>query len=260
MDGADAGPRHPAERDLPAQEPTQRRGTPTDATGTNPAFSFTVTTPSNPAWVQYRATSKAGAAVGTHDVLTQAGPFYKVTGLSYTDHLIARDFHTPPCNFGVTQNNAATFAPSGQALDGGLSPAPDGSMTGFLQGGGTLEKSAVFAGCLDDGTQTFPPCMLSGTETALFDVLVEIVLPPGDAPARLAWHRRPLTVGDVIVTNPGQCVAFAANGPQPRTRLRPRRRGSSSSSPGPIPSRSTLPPPSRRSAPPPRSTPPPATR
>jgi hypothetical protein len=191
-------------------------GTPTDATSTNPEFGFRVTMPSNPAWVQYRATSKAGVAVGTHDVLTQAGPFYKVTGLSYTDHLIARDFPTlPGCAFSVAQDNTATFQSSGQPLDGGLSPDPGGGMTGFLQGRGSLFKSATFSGCRDNLNGTWSPCTLGGNDTEPLFVDVAIVLPPGDAPAQVTWNQRPLTVGDVVPPPPSTCVALGANGPLP---------------------------------------------
>jgi hypothetical protein len=191
-------------------------GTPTDATSTNPEFGFRVTTPSNPAWVQYRATSKAGVAVGTHDVLTQAGPFYKVVGLAYTDHLIARDFPTlPGCAFSIAQDNTTTFQSSGQPLDGGLTPDPGGGMTGFLQGRGSLFKSATFSGCRDNLNGTWSPCTLGGTETEplFFDVV--IVLPPGDAPAQVTWNQRALTVGDVVPPPPSTCVALSANGPLP---------------------------------------------
>jgi hypothetical protein len=193
-------------------------GTPTGATGSNPAFSFTVMTPSNPAWVQYRATSKAGVAVGTHDVLTQSGPFYRVTGLAYTDHLHSSRLAGPCAGaFSATQDNTTTFTASGQPLDGGLSPAPDGSMTGFLQGRGTVSKTATFAGCQANGGGTFSPCTLQpptdNAEQLVVDV--EIVLPPGDAPARITWHQRPLTVGDVAITGMPQCVPQGANGPLP---------------------------------------------
>jgi hypothetical protein len=191
-------------------------GTPTDATSTNPEFGFRVTTPSNPAWVQYRATSKAGVAVGTHDVLTQSGPFYKVVGLAYTDRLTSSGL-PGPCNgaFGATQNNSTTLAPSGQAVDGGLSPDPGGSMTGFLQGRGTLAKAALFSGCqTSDGIQ-YTPCTLAGNETEPFFVDVGIVLPPGDAPAQITWNQRPLTVGDASVPPMSQCVSHGANGPLP---------------------------------------------
>jgi hypothetical protein len=191
-------------------------GTPTDATGTSPAFTFTVRTPSNPAWVQYRATSKAGAAVGTHDVLTQAGPFYKMLGLAYTDHLIARDFPPlPGCTFSVSQNNTTTFQGSGLPVDGGLTPDPGGSMTGFLQGRGSLLKSATFSGCRDNLNGTWSPCTLGGTEIEALVFDVTIALPPGDAPARVTWNQRALTVGDVIPPPPSTCVALNANGPLP---------------------------------------------
>jgi hypothetical protein len=194
-------------------------GTPTDATGTNPEFGFRVTLPSNPAWVQYRATSKAGVAVGTHDVFTQAGPFYKVTGLAYTDHLTSSGLPpVPTCTFSASQNNTTSFTSSGQPLDGGLSPSPDGSMTGFLQGRGSVSKTATFSGCQENpGNGTFSPCTLQpptdATEQLVVDV--EIVLPPGDAPARITWHQRPLTVGDVAIPGMPQCVPQGANGPVP---------------------------------------------
>jgi hypothetical protein len=190
-------------------------GSPAATNGTTPAFGFVVTTASNPAWVQYRATSKAGVALGTHDVLTQSGPFYKVVGLGYTDRLTSSGLSIGSCSFGVTQDNAASFAPSGQTLDGGLSPQSDGSMTGFLQGRGTLDKSATFGGCRDNHDGTFSPCMLTGSETEPFFVDVEIALPPGDAPARITWNQRPLTLGDVSVTPQGECVGHGAAGPLP---------------------------------------------
>jgi hypothetical protein len=190
-------------------------GTPTDATGTGPEFGFRVTTPSNPAWVQYRATSKAGVAVGTHDVLTQAGPFYKVVGLAYTDHLIGSGLSVAGCTFGVTQDNTTAFQSSGQPLDGGLTPGPDGSFTGFLQGRGTLDKSAVFAACKSDDGINYSSCTLTGTETEPLVVSVDIVLPPGDAPARATWQQRPLAAGDVVVTPMGTCFGHQANGAQP---------------------------------------------
>jgi hypothetical protein len=145
-----------------------------------------VRTPSNPAWVQYRATSKAGVALGTHDVLTQQG-LYKVVGLSYTDRLIASGL--PPagnCTFGATQDNIATFASSG---DGGLSPGPAGSMTGFLRGYGTLDKSAVFAGCQTSDGINWSPCTLTGTDTEQLVLDVDIVLPRGRE--SISWSPAP---------------------------------------------------------------------
>jgi hypothetical protein len=190
-------------------------GTPADATGTAPDFGFRVTVPSSPAWLQYRATSKAGVAVGTHDVLTQAGPFYKVVGLAYTDHLTSHGLFVGSCGFGVTQNNTTTFQASGWPFDGGLSPGGDGSMSGFLRGQGRLDKSAVFGGCRDNHDGSFSPCMLSGTDTELLVSDVDIVLPPGDAPARITWNQRPITAGDVAGTPQGECVGHGANGPLP---------------------------------------------
>jgi hypothetical protein len=191
-------------------------GTPANASGTTLELGFTVTTPSNPAWVQYRATSKAGVAFGTQDVLTQSGPFYKVVGVGYTDHLIARDFPPlPGCTFSIAQDNTTTLASSGQAVDGELTPGTDGSMTGFLQGRGSLFKSATFSGCRDNLNGTWSPCTLGSTETEPLVVDVEIELPPGDAPGRVTWHQRPLTVGDVVPPPPSTCVALGANGPLP---------------------------------------------
>jgi hypothetical protein len=191
-------------------------GTPTSATGTGPQFGFRVTMPSNPAWVQYRATSKAGVAVGTHDVLTQSGPFYKVVGLAYTDHLTSSGL--PPaggCSFSATQDNSTTLASSGQPVDGGLTPEPGGSMTGFLRGHGTLDKHTLFSGCQTTDGIHYSPCTLAGNETEPLVVDVEIVLPPADTPAQITWHQRPLTLGDVVVPPMSQCVAHGANGPLP---------------------------------------------
>jgi hypothetical protein len=190
-------------------------GTPIDATGATPEFGFRVTLPSSPAWVQYRATSKAGVAVGTQDVLTQSGPFYKVVGLAYADRLTSSGLFVGSCEFGVTQNNTTTFQGSGRPIDGGLTPVGDGSMSGFLQGQGRLDKSAVFGGCRDNHDGTFSPCMLSGIETEPLVFDVEIVLPPGDAPARISWNQRVITAGDVVVTPQGDCVGHGANGPVP---------------------------------------------
>jgi hypothetical protein len=190
-------------------------GSPTEANGTRPAFGFVVTTASNPAWVQYRATSKAGVALGTHDVLTQPMPYYRVTGLGYTDHLTTSGL--PPvgsCTFSATQNNTTTFVATGEPRDGGLTPNADGSMTGFMLGRGTLGKYAEFSGCQFNGMQ-WVPCALTATGTEPFVLDVEIALPAGDAPARITWHQRPLTVGDVDPPPPGQCVVHGANGPQP---------------------------------------------
>jgi len=44
---------------------------------------------------------------------------------------------------------------------------------------------------------------------------IDLLLPSGDAPARITWHQRPLTVGDVAVTPSGTCFPIGANGPLP---------------------------------------------
>jgi len=163
-------------------------------------------------------------ALGTHDVLTQAQPFYKVTGVGYNDHLTASGFpDAGSCRFSATQNNMTTFAASGQTIDGGLSPSADGSMSGFLHGAGTTDAYAEFAGCQFSGGQ-WTPYTLTGTGTGPFDLDVDIALPPGDAPARITWHQRPLIVGDVDVPPLSQCVVHGLNGglPDPVTTSAPR--------------------------------------
>jgi hypothetical protein len=192
-------------------------GSPTAATGTTPAFEFVVTTASNPAWVQYRATSKAGVALGTHDVLTQANPSYKTVGMAYTDHLSAPNILTDSgCTYSSSQNNTTTFEDSGAPIDGAIGPQPAGTVGGFLFGKGNVGKYAEFSGCMVDpmGGPSKIPCPLTGTGTELFVLAVDIELPAGDGPARVTWHLRAPDVGDVPPTI-SPCLAWPLRGPLP---------------------------------------------
>jgi len=192
-------------------------GAPTAATGTTPAFEFVVTTASNPSWVQYRATSKAGVALGTHDVLTQANPSYKTVGMAYTDHLSAPNIITlSGCTYSSSQNNTTTFQDSGAPIDGAIGPQSAGTVGGSLFGKGNVGKYAEFSGCMDDpmGTATKVPCTLTGTGTELFLLAVDVELPAGDGPARVTWHLRPPDVGDVPPTI-SPCLPWPLRGPLP---------------------------------------------
>jgi hypothetical protein len=191
-------------------------GSPTAANGTRPAFGFVVTTASNPAWVQYRATSKAGVALGTHDVLTQPNPTYKAVGVAYTDHLSAPNTFTYlGCTQSSSQNNTTTFQDSGAPTDGAIGPRLDGTVGGSLFAKGDVGKYAEVSGCKWNQTATARvPCTLTGTGTELFILLVEIELPAGDAPARVTWHLRQPDVGDVPPTI-SDCEPFPLRGPLP---------------------------------------------
>jgi hypothetical protein len=200
-------------------------GLPTAATGTTPAFEFVVTTASSPSWVQYRATSKAGVALGTHDVLTQANPTYKAVGLIYNDHLSANNIFTYlGCTYSSSQNNTTTFQDSGEPIDGAIGPRLDGTVGGSLFAKGNVGKYAEFSGCKWNETATARvPCTLTGTGTEPFIFLVDIVVPAGDGPARVTWHLRSPDVGDVPPTI-SECETWPVVGlpPDPITTQVPR--------------------------------------
>jgi hypothetical protein len=191
-------------------------GLPTAATGTTPAFEFVVTTASSPSWVQYRATSKAGVALGTHDVLTQPNPTYKAIGMVYTDHLSANDIFTyAGCTYSSSQNNTTTFQDSGAPTDGAIGPQPAGTVGGSLFAKGNVGKYAEFSGCKwNDMATARVPCTLTGTGTEPFILLVDIELPAGDGPARVTWHLRSPDIGDVPPTI-SECEPFPLRGPFP---------------------------------------------
>jgi hypothetical protein len=191
-------------------------GSPAAANGTTASLGFIVTTASNPAWVQYRATSKAGVALGTHDVLTQPNPTYKVVGMTYTDHLSAPNIFTYlGCTYSSSQNNTTTFQDSGAPIDGAIGPQLSGIVGGSLFAKGDVGKYAEFSGCKwNDMATARVPCTLTGTGTELFVLLVEVELPAGDAPARVTWHLRSPDVGDVPPTI-SECEPFPVRGPLP---------------------------------------------
>ena len=191
-------------------------GTPTEATGTTPQLAFVVTTASNPAWVQYRATSKAGVALGTHDVLTQSNPTYKAVGMAYTDQMSANNIFTyVGCTYSSSQNNTTTFADSGAPTDGAVGPRLDGTLGGALFAKGTIGKYATFSGCKWNDTATKRvPCTLTGTGTEPWLLFVEIDLPAGDAPARVKWYPRGPNIGDVPPTI-SECEPFPVTAPPP---------------------------------------------
>jgi hypothetical protein len=191
-------------------------GSPAAANGTTASLGFIVTTASNPAWVQYRATSKAGVALGTHDVLTQPNPTYKVVGMAYTDHLSAPNIFTYlGCTYSSSQNNTTTFQDSGAPIDGAIGPQLSGIVGGSLFAKGDVGKYAEFSGCKwNDMATARVPCTLTGTGTELFLLLVEVELPAGDAPARVTWHLRSPDVGDVPPTI-SECEPFPVRGPLP---------------------------------------------
>jgi hypothetical protein len=191
-------------------------GSPAAANGTTASLGFIVTTASNPAWVQYRATSKAGVALGTHDVLTQPNPTYKVVGMAYTDHLSAPNIFTYlGCTYSSSQNNTTTFQDSGAPIDGAIGPQLSGIVGGSLFAKGDVGKYAEFSGCKwNDMATARVPCTLTGTGTELFLLLVEVELPARDAPARVTWHLRSPDVGDVPPTI-SECEPFPVRGPLP---------------------------------------------
>jgi len=200
-------------------------GSPTEATGTTPSFDFVVTTASNPAWVQYRATSKAGVAFGTHDVLTQSHPIFKAVGMAYTDRMSANNiFSYLGCTYSSSQNNTTTFKDSGAAADGSVGPHLDGTLRGFLSAKGELGKYAEFRGCKwNDTASARVSCTVTGTGTELFFLAVEIELPPGDGPARVTWRPRAPDIGDVPPTI-SECEPFPVRAlpPDPVTTHVPR--------------------------------------
>jgi hypothetical protein len=191
-------------------------GSPTEATGTTASFEFVVTTASNPAWVQYRATSKAGVALGTHDVLAEPNPVYKAVGLVYTDHLSANNIYTYlGCTYSSSQDNTTTFEDSGTPADGAIGPHLDGSVAGSLIARGTVGKYAEFRGCKwNDTASARVPCTLTGTGTEPYFLFVDIEIPPGDGPARVTWHPRGLGIGDTTPTI-SECEGWPLRGPVP---------------------------------------------
>ena len=191
-------------------------GSPAEVTGTQPAFEFVVVTASNPAWVQYRATSKAGVAFGNHDVLTQPYPTYKAVGMAYTDQMSANNVFTyAGCSYSSAQNNTTTFQDSGTPVDGAVGPQPDGTWGGFLFAKGRIGKYATFSGCKwnDDATARVS-CTLTGTGTEDSILAVEIELPAGDGPARVKWRPRAPDIGDVPPTI-SECEPFPVRAPLP---------------------------------------------
>jgi hypothetical protein len=200
-------------------------GSPAEATGTTPSFEFVVATASNPAWVQYRATSKAGVAFGNHDVLTQPNPTYKAVGMAYTDQMSANNIFTyAGCSYSSSQNNTTTFQDSGAPVDGAVGPQLDGTLGGFLFAKGSIGKYATFSGCKwNDTASARVACTLTGTGTEDWILAVEIELPAGDGPARVKWHPRGPDIGDVPPTI-SACEPFPVRGPlpDPATREVPR--------------------------------------
>jgi hypothetical protein len=189
-------------------------GSPAEATGTTPAFEFLVTTAANPSWVQYRATSKAGVAFGTHDVLTQSNPFYKAVGMAYTDHLSANNIYSYlGCTYSSSQNNTTTFKDSGEPIDGAVARDLDGRLGGMLKAEGTIGKYAEFHGCKwNDTASARVQCTLTGTGTEPFFLFVDIDIPAGDGPARVTWRPRSPDIGDVPPTI-SPCEPFPLTGP-----------------------------------------------
>lgn len=189
-------------------------GAPAEATGTTAELGFVVTTASNPSWVQYRATSKAGVAFGNHDVLTQSNPIYKVVGMTYTDHMSANNIFTyVGCTYSSSQNNTATFVDSGAPADGAVGPHLDGTLGGSLIARGNVGKYAEFQGCKwNDTASARVSCTLTGTGTEPFFIPIEIEVPAGDGPARVTWHPRSLSIGDVPPTI-SECEPFPLQGP-----------------------------------------------
>jgi hypothetical protein len=191
-------------------------GTPAEASGTTAELGFVVTTASNPSWVQYRATSKAGVAFGTHDVLTESIPLYKVVGMAYTDHMSANNIFTyVGCTYSSSQNNTATFLDSGAPSDGAVGPHLDGTLGGSLIAQGNIGKYAEFQGCKwNDTASARVSCTLTGTGTEPFFIPIEIGVPAGDGPARVTWHPRGPSIGDVPPTI-SECEPFPLQGPFP---------------------------------------------
>ena len=191
-------------------------GTPAEATGTTAEFGFVVTTASNPSWVQYRATSKAGVAFGTHDVLTESIPLYKAVGIAYTDHMSANNIFTyVGCTYSSSQNNTTTFADSGAPTDGAVGPRLDGTLGGSLFAKGTVGKYATFSGCKWNDTAFGARAVHAdghGHRAVLLPV--EIELPAGDAPARVKWYPRAPSIGDVPPTI-SECEPFPVTAPPP---------------------------------------------
>ncbi|WP_445150830.1 hypothetical protein [Baekduia sp. Peel2402] len=179
---------------------------PESASRTKPSFTFTVTDDGAPSGsATFRATSKAGVAVGTRTIpIEQAAPRYRVTAFTYTDQ-ISFDGIAPylGCAPSTSQGNATTLIPSGRPEDGALSPpipAPfgNGEQTGLLTATGRIQKTVAESGCKwnDDATARIP-CQLQNSGAEDFTLALDLLVPAGSGDAKLTWHVHRADVGDV---------------------------------------------------------------
>lgn len=197
--------------------------TPEFTTGIKPSFTFTVTDDSAPSGsAQFRATSKAGVAVGTRPIpIEEAAPRYRVTAFTWTDQLALDGLPPlfPGCGLSTSQTNTITLLPSPEGALGPPLPAPlgHGEQTGTISVMGRLLKTAAFSGCKpNDDATAYVPCHVqsAGSEDTFIaiDLLVD-----GPGPATLTWHLRPVGIGDVPPVPSSGCAVAATQGTGPLT-------------------------------------------
>jgi hypothetical protein len=189
-----------------AEEQHHINVTPASATAAEPQFSFTVADDrAERGSVRFKVTSKAGVANGIYEVkIAPPDLLYRVTGIEYTDQLLADGLPAfGGCTPSTSQTNTTTLRPSGAEADGSLSaPVPppfgNGDRLGSLTGLGRLSKTASFSGCQINDMGARVPCHVMSAGSEDIFVAVDLRLPAESGPAQVTWRmlRAPM-VGDV---------------------------------------------------------------